>query len=206
MEVTQEIFDYLLTRNQLLSKSIEDINSKNSEPSEYEDYVSRILKLIQRENIESVSAHIERKIINTVTAYRDKTTKETKNKINEIIGIINLYKAKADTEKRKMKYEFLVNEMKDRDAPVIYENVGDKFIDLANTDYCTFLAEYDVYDGRTGEQITTDFKPSIYQYLALINLLYNRFPAAFTIENFAAAAAFRLEKMALDGNRISNKA
>ena len=207
MEMTQEIYNYLWIRNQLLIASIEEINKNNADPEEFEYYIDNLLKIVTKEDIALIAHHIRKKIIDTISKYRfnDTTTPSVKAKINEIIGKMNSYDGMNELFKKNLVNNFFSKEMEDRDAPIIFKNVSSKFTDLAADDYYTYLAMFDIYDGRNGAKLETDFKPSMYQYLAFVNLLLHRFPSVFDIKGFADVMIMNFEKLVDDATPVLTK-
>lgn len=197
MEATQEIYDYLWIRNQLLVSSIEEINKNNEDPEEFKYYIDNLSKIVIDENIALISPHICKKIRDTISKYRfnDTTEPDVKAKINEIIGVMNSYDSMNELYKKKLVNDFFTKEMQDRDAPVIFKNVSSSFTDLAAEDYYTYIAMFDIYDGRNGAKLEVDFTPTMYQYLAFINLLLRRFPSVFNIKGFADILIMNFEKL-----------
>ena len=182
----QEIYDYLLIRSHYLSNK-EDLLEECSNKEVYDYTVKNISKLMQEENYLLTSTSIRKNVSDMIQKYRFDFCKsrEMCDEVNFVITRLNEYEHMEPGRKRYLVKEWLKKEFKDRNLPYICQIPDLLFSAMAN-EHCLFMTicgyrfneetsayEYDNSKEYTEQQI------DIMNYLQLINLLINRYPAFF---------------------------
>ncbi len=185
--MTLEISDYLLIRIYFArAKNKFDLSGMTKEEARDDFYRTLVMstQLMQEEDYFLIIPEAMEELDNIVQKYRFDFPgdKEINDEVNFIIGRKKEYEDLSETRLKTRAREWYLSEIKDRLLPRKYRN-NDIIVDLLIQDYIYFLkinssfniddynknVDFDTLDGTV--QVN-----NIIPFLALINLMFNRFP------------------------------
>lgn len=146
--MTQEIYDYLLTREKIIKLSEKELITETQVKDNFPSVIKFIHDIIYRENIFLLNENYYMKIEKYLNEFRYSylSDKDLNPLMNEIIMAISIYRNMSVSEKTKYIINWKVKESVDRNIPNSYFISNDELISyvLADSYYLKILLDNDL--------------------------------------------------------------
>ena len=146
--MTQEIYDYLLTREKIIKLSEKELITETQVKDNFPSIIKFIHDIIYRENIFLLNENYYMKIEKYLNEFRYSylSDKDLNPLMNEIIMAISIYRNMSVSEKTKYIINWKVKESVDRNIPNSYFISNDELISyvLADSYYLKILLDNDL--------------------------------------------------------------
>lgn len=189
-----EIYDYLWIRNVLIALKPKDLASNIENIEEYRFVVTCMANLLENEDFPLALESTEDRISEFIQIFRFKyNDKDINNKTNFIIGKLNQYKVMSKADKNLAIKNFYIRETKDRDLPFLYKESKEVIDCLIQNDIHIYR---DIFcnNGSDKEPIALT-ETDIIDYVALTNLIMNKYPDLFKNNHYIDNTLNNLNKL-----------
>lgn len=208
----QEIYDYLWIRKYLMSVDIDTILENIKKEDNYEEIVTIISKLMQKEDFLLTYQYLQEKVRTIINENRFNynQNKDINDEMNYIIYRLNTYRNMSDENKLRLINSFYEEEWKNRNLPLIYKpaiNYLDNFIAADSECFVKVFFEYTDKEKQETVYDTTELMP----VCATSNLLANEYPEFYYNEEardvmYETISAFRtFTKLPMLAKKYINK-
>lgn len=190
-----EIYDYLWIRNVLIALDPDALASNIENIEEYRFVLKCMANLLANEDFPLAVESTQSKISEFIQMFRFKyNDKDIANKTNFIISKLNQYKMMSTADKNLAIINFYSQETKDRNLPFLYKDSKEVIDCLIQNDIHIYR---DIFcnSGNDKESIALT-ETDIIDYVALTNLIMNRYTDLFENSNYIDNTINNLTKLA----------